>query len=241
MFGPQFPAYADRRQIFTAGALLPRNNIFNTSRHFMNTAAVLSHPIVQPPLPYEETALAPVISANTLAYHYGKHHKAYVDTVNELIAGTAFAEMPLEQIVRSSAWQAAHAAIFNSAAQAWNHTFYWQSLRRNVGGEPPAALTEFMDESFGGIEQCKKELSSAAVGQFGSGWAWLVHDQGRLKVVKTSDAHTPIEQGLKPLLTIDVWEHAYYLDYYNRRIDHVNAVLDKLINWEFALQNLRAV
>ena len=124
MFGPQFPAYADRRQISTAGTLLPRNNIFNTSRHFMNAAAVLSHSIVQPPLPYEETALAPVISANTLAYHYGKHHKAYVDTVNKLIAGTAFAEMPLEQIVRSSAGQAAHAAIFNSAAQAWNHAFY---------------------------------------------------------------------------------------------------------------------
>jgi Fe-Mn family superoxide dismutase len=207
----------------------------------MNPAAVLSHPIVQPPLPYEETALAPVISANTLAHHYGKHHKAYVDTANKLIVGTEFEEMPLEQIVRPSAGQAAHAAIFNSAAQAWNHTFYWQSLRRNGGGEPPVTLTELMDESFGGVEQCKREFSSAAVGQFGSGWAWLVHDQGKLKVVKTSNAHTPIEQGLNPLLTIDVWEHAYYLDCQNRRIDHVNAVLDKLINWEFALQNLRAM
>jgi Fe-Mn family superoxide dismutase len=207
----------------------------------MNPAAVLSHPIVQPPLPYEETALAPVISANTLAHHYGKHHKAYVDTANKLIVGTEFEEMPLEQIVRSSAGQAAHAAIFNSAAQAWNHTFYWQSLRRNGGGEPPVTLTELMDESFGRVEQCKREFSSAAVGQFGSGWAWLVHDQGKLKVVKTSNAHTPIEQGLNPLLTIDVWEHAYYLDCQNRRIDHVNAVLDKLINWEFALQNLRAL
>jgi Fe-Mn family superoxide dismutase len=205
----------------------------------MNTAAVLSHPLVQPPLPYEENALAPAISANTLAYHYGKHHRGYVDTVNRLVVGTAFAEMPLERIVRSSAGEGAYAAIFNGAAQAWNHTFYWKSLRPNGGGEPPVALKFLMDESFGGVEQCKKELSNTAVGQFGSGWAWLVQDKGKLKVIKTSNAHTPIEQRLNPLLTIDIWEHAYYLDYQNRRADHVNAVLDKLINWEFALQNLR--
>jgi superoxide dismutase, Fe-Mn family len=205
----------------------------------MHTAAVLSHPIVQAPLPYDVNALAPVISANTLAYHYGKHHRGYVDTVNKLIVATAFAEMPLERIVRSSSGASAYAAIFNSAAQAWNHTFYWQSLRLNGGGAPPVALKLLMDESFGGVEQCKKELSSTAVGQFGSGWAWLVQDKGKLKVIKTSNAHTPIEQGLNPLLTIDIWEHAYYLDYQNRRADHVNAVLDKLINWEFALQNLR--
>jgi superoxide dismutase, Fe-Mn family len=207
----------------------------------MNTAAVLSHPIVQPPLPYGETALAPVISATTLAYHYGKHHRAYVETVNKLIVGAAFAEMPLERIVRSSAGDVAYAAIFNSAAQAWNHAFYWQSLRPNGGGGPPVALKVLMEESFGGVEQCKKELSSIAVGQFGSGWAWLVQDKGKLKVIKTSNAHTPIEQGLNPLLTIDVWEHAYYLDYQNRRADYVDAVLSKLINWEFALQNLRVV
>jgi len=211
----------------------------NPSRNVMNTAATSSRSIVQPPLPYEENALAPVISANTLAYHYGKHHRGYVDTLNKLIVGTAFAEMPLERIVRSSAGELAYAAIFNSAAQAWNHTFYWQSLRSKGGGEPPLALKVLMDESFGGVEQCKKQLSSVAVGQFGSGWTWLVHDKGKLKVLKTSNAHTPIEEGLIPLLTIDVWEHAYYLDYQNRRADHVSAVLDKLINWEFALQNLR--
>jgi superoxide dismutase, Fe-Mn family len=205
----------------------------------MNTAAVLSHPIVQPPLPYEENALAPVISATTLAYHYGKHHRAYVDTVNKLSVGAAFAEMPLERIVRSSAGDVAYAAIFNSAAQAWNHAFYWQSLRPDGGGGPPVALKVLMEESFGGVEQCKKELSSIAAGQFGSGWAWLAQDKGKLKVIKTSNAHTPIEQGLNPLLTIDVWEHAYYLDYQNRRADYVDAVLSKLINWEFALQNLR--
>jgi Fe-Mn family superoxide dismutase len=205
----------------------------------VNTAAVLSHPIVQSPLPYEPNALEPVISANTLVYHYGKHHKTYVDTANKLIVGTEFADMPLELIVRSSAGRAEHEAIFNSAAQAWNHTFYWQCLHPKGGGEPPAALKKLMEESFGGVEQCKKELSSNAVGQFGSGWAWLIQHQGKLKVVNTSNAHTPIEQGQNPLLTIDVWEHAYYLDYQNRRVDHVNAVLDKLINWDFALQNLR--
>jgi Fe-Mn family superoxide dismutase len=207
----------------------------------MNSAAILSRPIVQPPLPYEENALAPVISATTLSYHYGKHHRAYVDEVNKLIVGTAFADMPLEQIVCSSGGEVAYAAIFNSAAQAWNHTVYWQSLRPNGGGRPPVAVKLLMDESFGEVEQCRKELSSIAVGQFGSGWAWLVQDKGKLKVLKTGKAQTPLAQGLNPLLTIDVWEHAYYLDYQNRRADYVNAVLDKLINWEFALQNLRVV
>jgi Fe-Mn family superoxide dismutase len=206
----------------------------------MNSAAVLSHPIVQSPLPYEHDALSPVISANTLAVHYGKHHKGYVDTLNKLIVGTEYADMPLDQIVRSSAGTTEHAAIFNNAAQAWNHTFYWQCLRPKGGGEPPAELKKLMNQSFGGVEQCKKELVNNAVGQFGSGWAWLIEDHGKLKVIKTSNAHTPIEQGQNPLLTIDVWEHAYYLDYQNRRVDHVNAVLDKLINWEFALENAGA-
>jgi Fe-Mn family superoxide dismutase len=131
-------------------------------------------------------------------------------------------------------------SFMNSAAQAWNHTFYWQCLRPKGGGEPPADLRKLMNESFGGVEQCKKELANNAVAQFGSGWAWLIEDQGKLKVVKTGNARTPMEQGLNPLLTIDVWEHAYYLDYQNRRLDHVNAVLDKLINWEFALEKLGA-
>ena len=196
----------------------------------MNSAAVLSRPIVQTPLPYAQNALNWVISTNTVAIHYGKHHKAYVDTVNKLIVGTEFADMPLEQIVRSSAGTTEYTTIFNSAAQAWNHAFYWQCLRPKGGGEPPAELKRLMSESFGGVEQCKKELADNAVGQFGGGWAWLIVDQGKLKVVRTSNAHTPIEQGQIPLLTIDVWEHAYYLDYQNRRLEHVNAVLDKLIN-----------
>jgi superoxide dismutase, Fe-Mn family len=204
----------------------------------MNTAAVLSQPIVLPPLPYDQGALAPVISANTLSFHYGKHHKTYVETLNKLIVGTEFADMPLESIIKATARQADHAAIFNNAAQTWNHTFYWKSLKPKGGGEPPAVLRGLMQASFGGVEQCKKELSKNAVAQFGSGWAWLVQDGEKLKVLRTPDAETPLTGGAKPLLAIDVWEHAYYLDYQNRRVDHVNAVLEKLVNWEFAAENL---
>jgi superoxide dismutase, Fe-Mn family len=204
----------------------------------MNTAAVVSRSIVLPPLPYEQSALDPVISAKTLSFHYGKHHKSYVDTVNKLIAGTEFADLPLETLVKATAGKAEHTAIFNNAAQVWNHTFYWHSMRPQGGGEPPAALKEMMVASFGGVEQFKKELSAAAVGQFGSGWAWLILEGGKLKISKTANANTPLAQGQKALLTIDVWEHAYYLDYQNRRVDYANAWLDKLANWEFAAKNL---
>jgi superoxide dismutase, Fe-Mn family len=204
----------------------------------MNSATVSSPSISLPPLPYEQSALQPVISANTLSFHYGKHHKTYVDTLNKLITGTEFADMPLEKIIRATASQADQVAIFNNAAQAWNHTFYWHSLKPNGGGEPPAALKRLIESSFGSVDACKKELASAAVGQFGSGWAWLVLDGEKLKVVKTGNANTPLTQAAKPLLTIDVWEHAYYLDYQNRRADYVNALLDTLVNWEFATENL---
>jgi superoxide dismutase, Fe-Mn family len=204
----------------------------------MNSAAVSSAPILLPSLPYEQSALQPVISANTLSFHYGKHHKTYVDTLNKLVTGTQFSDMPLEQIITATADKADHTAIFNNAAQAWNHTFYWHSLKPKGGGEPPAVLERLMESSFGSVEACKKELAGAAMGQFGSGWAWLVLDGGKLKVVKTGNAHTPLTQAAKPLLTIDVWEHAYYLDYQNRRADYVNAVLDSLVNWEFAAENL---
>lgn len=204
----------------------------------MNSASVSSAPILLPPLPYEQSALQPVISANTLSFHYGKHHKTYVDNLNKLVTGTEFSDMPLEQIVKASADETNHTAIFNNAAQAWNHAFYWRSLKPKGGGEPPAVLKSLMESSFGSVDACKKELAAAAVGQFGSGWAWLVLDGGKLKVEKTGNAHTPLTRAAKPLLTIDVWEHAYYLDYQNRRADHVNAVLDSLINWEFAAENL---
>jgi Fe-Mn family superoxide dismutase len=195
-------------------------------------------PIVLPPLPYADSALSPVISANTLGFHYGKHHKAYVDNLNKLIAGSDLADLSLEKIIAAVAGKADKAAIFNNAAQTWNHSFYWKSLRPNGGGEPPAALKQKIEASFGSVDALKKELAVAAMGQFGSGWAWLVADGDKLKVVKTANADLPLTAGLKPLLTIDVWEHAYYLDYQNRRADYVNALIDKLINWEFALQNL---
>ena len=193
---------------------------------------------VLPPLPYAENALDPVISASTIGFHYGKHHQGYVDTLNKLIAGTELAGLSLVKLIAETAGKADKAAIFNSAAQAWNHTFYWRSLRPKGGGEPPAALKQLIEASFGTLDACKKELAAAATTQFGSGWAWLVLDAGTLKVVKTGNAETPLTKGVKPLLTIDVWEHAYYLDYQNRRADYVNAVLDKLINWGFAADNL---
>lgn len=192
-----------------------------------------------PPLPYAESALEPVISARTISFHYGKHHKGYVDNLNKLAAGTEFAGMPLEKVITATAGKADKSAIFNNASQAWNHTFYWNSLVPNGGGEPPAALKKMIEDSFGTIDACKKELATAATTQFGSGWAWLVLDGGKLKVVKTGNADSPLTKGMKPLLTIDVWEHAYYLDYQNRRADHINAVLDKLINWSFAADNLK--
>lgn len=190
------------------------------------------------PLPYAQNALDPVISANTLSFHYGKHHKGYVDNLNKLLVGTEFTGFTLEKIITDTAGKADKTAIFNNAAQAWNHAFYWQSLSPKGGGEPPAKLKQKIEASFSTVDACKKELTNAATTQFGSGWAWLVLDGDKLKVLKTSNADSPLTKGLKPLLTIDVWEHAYYLDYQNRRADYVNAVLDKLINWGFAEDNL---
>ena len=193
---------------------------------------------VLPPLPYAEEALDPVISARTIGFHYGKHHKGYVDTLNKLIAGTELASLPLEKLIAEAAGKADKVAIFNNAAQTWNHTFYWRSLRPKGGGEPPAALKQRIEASFGTLDACKEELATAGATEFGSGWAWLVLEADKLKVVKTDNAETPLTKGVKPLLAIDVWEHAYYLDYQNRRADYVNAVLDKLINWGFAADNL---
>jgi superoxide dismutase, Fe-Mn family len=203
---------------------------------FSRSAHAATHTL--PPLPYADNALDPIISANTIGFHYGKHHKAYVDNLNKLIVGTEFADLSLDKIVVATAGKADKAAIFNNAAQTWNHTFYWNSLKPKGGGEPPAALKQMIEASFGSVEACKKELAATAISQFGSGWGWLVLDGGKLKIVKTGNAEVPLTAGMKPLLTIDVWEHAYYLDYQNRRADYVNAVLDKLINWEFALQNV---
>ena len=195
---------------------------------------------VFPALPYSENALAPVISANTVSFHYGKHHRAYFDNFVKFTAQTEFAGMPLEKIITATAGKADKVAIFNNAAQTWNHTFYWKSLLPNGSGEPAATLKQKIDASFGSVQACKKELIDAAVTQFASGWAWLVLDGDKLKVVKNGNADNPMTQGLKPLLAIDVWEHAYYLDYQNRRADYVTALVDKLINWPFAAENLAA-
>ncbi|HTN71610.1 MAG TPA: superoxide dismutase [Methylomirabilota bacterium] len=201
-------------------------------------SAAATSPYRLPPLPYGENALEPVISANTISFHYGKHHRAYVDNLNKLVAQTEFANMPIEKIITATAGKSDNVAIFNNAAQAWNHTFYWQSMQPKGGGEPPPPLKQKIESSFGNVDACKKQLAEAAITQFGSGWAWLVVDGGKLKVVKTPDADNPMVQGAKPLLNVDVWEHAYYLDYQNRRADYVNGVLDKLINWSFASNNL---
>jgi Fe-Mn family superoxide dismutase len=189
--------------------------------------------IQYPDLPYAKDALAPIISANTLDFHYGKHHRAYVDNANKLIAGTEFENVSLEDIVKKTVGDAAKVGIFNNTAQVWNHSFYWQCLKPGGGGVPTGAIGTKIIAAWGSYDKFVEELKTAGTTQFGSGWAWLVLDNGQLKIVKTANADTPIAHGLKPLLTLDVWEHAYYLDYQNRRPDYLAAVIDKLINWDF--------
>jgi Fe-Mn family superoxide dismutase len=194
--------------------------------------------ITLPELPYAKDALAPVISANTLEFHYGKHHKAYVDNLVKLIAGTDLADADLETIIKKVAGDSAKAGIFNNAAQVWNHTFYWKCLKGGGGGAPAGAVGAKITSTWGSYEKFAEELKNAGVTQFGSGWAWLTLEGGQLKITKTANADTPIAHGQKPLLTIDVWEHAYYLDYQNRRPDYLAAVIGKLINWDFVNANL---
>jgi Fe-Mn family superoxide dismutase len=191
-----------------------------------------------PALPYDRTALEPHISGETIDFHYGKHHKTYVDNLNNLVKGTELEGQSLEQIVMATAGKADKAPIFNNAAQVWNHTFYWHSLKHNGGGKPSGQLAQMIDQAFGSYDEFKKQLSATSVSQFGSGWGWLVVDGGALKVVKTPNAEVPFTKGQKPLLTIDVWEHAYYLDHQNKRAAYVDAVIDRLLNWDFAAANL---
>jgi Fe-Mn family superoxide dismutase len=190
-----------------------------------------------PKLPYEENALEPAISCRTISFHYGKHHQAYVDKLNELIAGTAYEGMSLEAIVATSATSEKDKAIFNNAAQAWNHDFYWKSMSPK-GGEPSGRIKDALQSSFGGVKEFKEAFAKAAVAQFGSGWAWLVKGKdGKVEITTTSNADTPLAHGATPLLAADLWEHAYYLDYQNRRRDHIKAWLDKLANWSFGEKN----
>jgi Fe-Mn family superoxide dismutase len=186
-----------------------------------------------PPLPWAPDALAPHISKETIDYHYGKHHQAYVTKTNELIANTANAGKSLEEIVKSS-----QGPLFNNSAQVWNHTFYWNSLSPKGGGEPTGAIANAIKESFGDYAKFRKEFTEAAISQFGSGWAWLVKDGGKLKIVKTPNAETPLTTSAKPVITADVWEHAYYIDYRNARPKYLDTFLDRLINWDFANKNL---
>ena len=200
----------------------------------MATAASTASPLTLPALPWAENALEPVISAKTIGFHYGKHHKTYVDNTNKQIAGTELADLPLEQIVRATAGKSDRVGIFNNAAQAWNHDFYWKSLKPKGGGEPPAALKAKMDAAFGGVDACKKELSNAAVQQFGSGWAWLVTDGKKIAITSTPNQDCPISKPNDketPIVGIDVWEHAYYLKYQNRRPEYVKAFWN-VINWD---------
>jgi len=191
-----------------------------------------------PPLPYPQNALEPYISAKTLEFHHGKHHKTYVDTLNRLVEGKPEEKMSLEEIIVATHHDDAKTTIFNNAAQVWNHTFFWNCMAKEGGGEPEGDLKKAIDHDLGGLDKFAKEFKEAATTQFGSGWAWLVFDAGKLKVIKTANAVNPIAGGQTALVTCDVWEHAYYLDYQNRRPDFVQAFLDHLINWDFVAKNL---
>jgi Fe-Mn family superoxide dismutase len=198
--------------------------------------------ITLPALPYAKDALQPHISAETLEFHHGKHHQAYVTNLNNLIKDTDLAGHSLDDIILASAKDASKAGIFNNSAQVWNHTFYWNCMTPNGGGAPTGALAAKIDEAFGSYDKFKEEFKQAAVTQFGSGWAWLVADKvnGALSIMKTANADTPMAHGKIAVLTVDVWEHAYYIDYRNRRPDYVTTFLDKLVNWDYANAKLAA-
>jgi Fe-Mn family superoxide dismutase len=191
-----------------------------------------------PPLPYEQNALEPHISANTLSFHYGKHHQTYVTNLNGLIKDTPLADKSLEEIIKETAGKADKAGVFNNAAQVWNHTFYWKSMKPGGGGKPSGPIAGKIDSDLGGYDKFVEEFKNAGATQFGSGWAWLVLDSGKLKVTKTPNADLPMAHGQTALLTMDVWEHAYYLDYQNARPKYIETYLDSLVNWDFANENL---
>ena len=196
-------------------------------------------PFELPTLPYGKSALAPHISENTINYHYGKHHQAYVTNLNNLISGTDLGDKSLEEIIKISANDKTKAGIFNNSAQVWNHTFYWHSMKPNGGGKPTGEVLKHIESDFGSYENFVTEFKNAGATQFGSGWAWLVLDSGKLKVVKTGNAETPLTTSAKPLMTMDVWEHAYYLDFQNARPTYIDTFLNHLVNWDFVNENLK--
>ncbi len=203
-----------------------------------STLENMRFPYELPPLPYGPDALKPFISGNTLRFHHREHHQRYIDGLNRAIDDTEYQMMPLRAIIRATAGKPESAVIFNNAAQAWNHAFYWDSLTPQGGGGPPAALKKMIDVSFGSVEACLRQLAHAAIAQFGTGWVWLARDGKKIRVVRTCGADNPLTQELTPLLAIDLWEHAYYLDYQNRLEDHVSGVIGRLVNWNFAAKNL---
>ena len=188
-----------------------------------------------PPLPWARDALAPHISAETIDYHYGKHHQTYVTNLNNQIKGTEFENLPLEEIIRKSS-----GGMFNNAAQVWNHTFYWSCMSPNGGGAPTGEVADKINSAFGSYDEFVKQFSDAATTQFGSGWAWLVEEDSGLSIMKTGNADLPLKHGTKALLTIDVWEHAYYIDYRNARPKYIETFVNSLLNWDFVAQNLAA-
>jgi len=212
---------------------------YREARHTIITGVAMSGPFKLAPLPWDEDALAPTISANTISFHYHKHHQTYVDTLNKLVAGTPYADMKLEQIVQKTAGagDTKEKQIFNNAGQVWNHDFYWRSLSPSKT-QPSAQLDSAIAAAFGGKDALIAQLAEAGKTQFGSGWAWLVSKGGKLAIEKTPNAENPMAKGVNCLLTVDVWEHAYYLDYQNARPKYLEAVLGKLLNWDFASQNL---
>jgi Fe-Mn family superoxide dismutase len=191
-----------------------------------------------PALPYPDTALEPHYSARTFSFHHGKHHKAYVDNLNKLLPGSPYENSSLEEIIRATAGDPGKAPFFNNAAQVWNHTFFWHCMKPGGGGRPTGALAQRIDAAFDGYEKFAEQFKAASVARFGSGWGWLINDGGELKIISTPNAETPLALGKTALLTVDVWEHAYYLDYQNRRPDFVQAVLDHLVNWDFVAAHL---
>jgi superoxide dismutase, Fe-Mn family len=190
--------------------------------------------ITLPELPFEKDSLAPFISEKTIDFHYGKHHKTYVNNLVKLIENTDLETETLENIIKKTVGDSSKEGIFNNAAQVWNHTFYWNSISPSGGGIPTGSIAEKIKADFGSIEKFVEEFKNAGLNQFGSGWAWLILKEGKLEVTKTSNADTPFAHGLKPLLTVDVWEHAYYLDYQNKRVEYLENFIKNLINWEFA-------
>jgi Fe-Mn family superoxide dismutase len=200
--------------------------------------AQTSGPFQLPPLPWDENALDPVVSARTIGFHYGAHHLTYVKKLNELVAGTNYAQLPLERIITETAGSAERKKIFNNAAQVWNHTFFWNCMRPRGGGEPKGKLADRINAELGGFPTFREKFVQAAVDCFGSGWAWLAERNGKLEIMATSNADNPMTHGATPLFTVDVWEHAYYLDYQNKRQAFVEAVVDKLANWDFAQSQL---